>query len=196
MSIKTWKKEFYPIPANETSKEDAVKHSLQKWKGLLPENLIKHRLHLSKGNSYVIQEYKAHRFYVVSTDTCSLCHHFKIGENCSNCPLNTLMGESCSVDFDKANITNNYAVFATTGDPKPMIEALGVQVKAFKDAKTLLISVFWVSFVLAIFGAYKPELTVLGFALQSLFISFVLCVTIMLLEPIWKLLKTITEPSE
>ena len=68
--------------------------------------------------------------------------------------------------------------------------------KAFKDARTLLISVFWVSFLLTILGVAKPELTVLEFAVQSLFISFVLCISIMLLEPIWKLLKTITEPSE
>ena len=68
--------------------------------------------------------------------------------------------------------------------------------KAFKDARTFLIFVFCVSFFLAILGAAEPELTVLEFSLRSLFISFVLCISTILVEVMWKLLKTITEPSE
>ena len=44
MSLKTWKKEFYPQSAKRTKQSEAVEHSLHKWRGILPANLKKHGL--------------------------------------------------------------------------------------------------------------------------------------------------------
>lgn len=33
MSLKSWKKEFYKIPANKVSKRFAIQRSLKKWTG-------------------------------------------------------------------------------------------------------------------------------------------------------------------
>lgn len=33
MSLKTWKAEFYPVPAGTTTNVEACKHSLRKWRG-------------------------------------------------------------------------------------------------------------------------------------------------------------------
>ena len=124
MSIKTWKKEFYPIPANETSKEDAVKHSLQKWKGLLSENLTRHRVQLSANRARLFEPARGKSLYIVTSGACSLCYHFQVGENCTKCPLYIFMGEACSGEFYKAKSANEYRIFVSTGNPKPMIEAL------------------------------------------------------------------------
>ena len=37
MSIRTWKEEFYPKRAQETTKAEALDHSILKWVGLRPE---------------------------------------------------------------------------------------------------------------------------------------------------------------
>jgi hypothetical protein len=37
MSLESWKAEFYPIPADEVKKKDALAHSLRKWEGLRKE---------------------------------------------------------------------------------------------------------------------------------------------------------------
>ena len=44
MSIESWKAEFYPTPADEASKDQAIAHSLRKWEGLRKENLDRHEL--------------------------------------------------------------------------------------------------------------------------------------------------------
>ena len=42
MSLTTWKKEFYPVPAKKMPLRKALEHSILKWRGALPGNLRKH----------------------------------------------------------------------------------------------------------------------------------------------------------
>ena len=53
MSFTTWCKEFYPVPASDfdgvDKPKEAVKHALNKWRGLLPKNLKKHGIKFYSG---------------------------------------------------------------------------------------------------------------------------------------------------
>ncbi len=69
MSVETWLAEFYPQKAFEVSIEEALDHSLQKWRGALPENLTKHQL--------------AEVPIPYSSATCALCHHY-YSESCDD----------------------------------------------------------------------------------------------------------------
>lgn len=90
MTIKTWKAEFYPIDASKCSAENALAHSLQKWRGLLPENREKHGL--STGGTFIreLTGRKAYLGYFMGSDTCALCSVFyekRQTFGCSTCPL-------------------------------------------------------------------------------------------------------------
>ncbi len=80
MSKETWLAEFYPKPAEEAtgSWEEAVRHSLQKWKGATKKNLEKHSLK------------KVPFFY--SEESCALCQK---NFNCTGCPLDKVDAVIC-----------------------------------------------------------------------------------------------------
>jgi len=122
MSLETWKAEFYPIPAHEVPVEDAVQHSLRKWRGLTKENLEKHGLVRRKN---VIIESGVWRFGVES-DSCSLCKHYLSPfSNCHHCPLANVLGGRCDEDQgDLDEVDSPYHEFTRNGNPLPMIEAL------------------------------------------------------------------------
>ena len=56
MSLETWKAEFYPIPAEYVSTDDALRHNLSLWVGIRQENLDKHDV-----------------IYHSHADTCATC---------------------------------------------------------------------------------------------------------------------------
>lgn len=101
MSLKTWKEEFYAVPANEVAKEDAVSHSLRKWEGLRPANLEKH---------WVYWDYRGltdlpGEVLRIDSNSCALCVHYldnsiaayEVDEDpphmCSACPLAIARGD-------------------------------------------------------------------------------------------------------
>lgn len=111
MSLETWKAEFYPIPAHEVPVEDAVQHSLRKWKGLTKENLEKHEV-IVGGRVVLGDDGK----FDLSSDSCALCvHHYSALHRCPRCPIVSAIGDTCGRD---------YADFLVHGNPLPMIEAL------------------------------------------------------------------------
>ena len=80
MSLKTWKKEFYPKEAIDAIKTElmATKHSLRKWRGLTKANLKKHGLvqtgdfiHKKNNQTRLINIYKNYFFAI-----------FHINSNC------------------------------------------------------------------------------------------------------------------
>lgn len=117
MSLESWKQEFYPVPAPTVPKEQAVAHSLRKWEGLRQEGLGRHRISIS-GRAIIDEN---GRFFI-NAGTCSLCHLYLKGGNCTGCPLNDSRGMSC----DKARYKEEsiYHEFANNGNPEPMIDAL------------------------------------------------------------------------
>lgn len=110
MSKKTWKEEFYPIPADEVPLKRAVAHSLKKWRGLLPRNLKKHGL-------------KEAPIEFGMSSTCALCVNYTAhpasGDMCDGCPLFEI-GHECQGQGSP------YDQWATHDDPRPMIAALRV----------------------------------------------------------------------
>lgn len=127
MSIESWKAEFYPIPADECPKEQAIDHSLQKWKGLLPENLERHDLVARAGELHE-KDSVTDDYFGINGLTCSLCHwYFRFGARegygCMSCPLFKVRGHEC----DKIRLDEQispYRAFRTENNPRPMIEWL------------------------------------------------------------------------
>lgn len=111
MSIETWKEEFYPVRADSNKAQrswmSAVKHSLQKWKGLRAENLKRHGVYSPPIDVYA--------------GTCSLCqksYKYYGSLKCEACPLFRHLGRSCD-DSESPFIT-----FLYDGGVEPMIKAL------------------------------------------------------------------------
>ncbi len=111
MSYESWQEEFYPKEASDiadATDEEVIEHSLQKWKGALPENCERH------GVRYMHHEIVD--FAITSTKlqfnaaSCSLCQKYN-DTNCKmtlqfeSCPIVRLLGESCdgSVSSDESD---------------------------------------------------------------------------------------------
>lgn len=100
MSIESWKAEFYPRPANEVPAAEAAEHSLQKWRGYLPENLAKHGIDFTNLASASMS--------FASQHTCALCEHWfeerkfvnddpdNYNKVCPGCPLSET-GNGCLI---------------------------------------------------------------------------------------------------
>ena len=102
MSLKTWLDEFYPIPAAKVSKEDALEHSIRKWKGLLPENLEKHQVVYQWEELQSQNEEELIQPLPISSSSCALCQHWYDDESgCPECPL-VKAGNNCCEDYDSA----------------------------------------------------------------------------------------------
>lgn len=122
MSLETWKAEFYPIEASKVLVEDAVQHSLRKWRGLTKENLKKHGVK-QDGNSI----YDVFGSLRLNYGSCALCFHYECSvSDCPGCPLVSVLGTRCDicVNRDDEHIVSPYREFIWRNDPLPMIEAL------------------------------------------------------------------------
>lgn len=122
MSLETWKAEFYPQPADEVPADEAVAHSLQKWKGMRPENLERHGVDAEW--SYLAFEDQT---LGIDASTCALCKHFARG-SCLKCPLAIVRG-GVACDMRREDEARPYGCspfhkWATIGDPEPMIKWL------------------------------------------------------------------------
>lgn len=133
-----WHAEFYPTPIEKLpkgcSKADAIKHSLQKWRGLLPKNLKKYGL-IGPPIS-------------ISSSTCSLCHLYfdetwQMDDTylaCRRCPIYEYKKEHASILKDDAlNCIPEYEKYKLgglnfPGRPNDMI-ALLENVLAWQEEK-------------------------------------------------------------
>lgn len=125
MSLESWKQEYYPIPANEVSKADAAKHSLQKWIGLRVVNRINHAVQLDYGelkDNDVDHESCDYDSLDIDSSSCALCvHHLKetdLAVTCTGCPLAAALGRPCDTPGAP------YNSFLGTGNVEPMIKEL------------------------------------------------------------------------
>lgn len=116
MSLETWKAEFYPIEARKVPVEDAVQHSLNKWRGLTKENLDKHELTLDEYSVLIDDEDNE---FGVDAYSCALCQKYRY---CDGCPLANVLGRSCDNEDDGEH--SPYGLFVEEGNPLPMIAAL------------------------------------------------------------------------
>ena len=118
MSEQSWRNEFYPVPAGQCPKEDALAHSVLKWRGLLKRNLKKHLLRLPPIS--------------VSAGSCALCQHWYGEGECEGCSLAEYLERSCYRNTDCAS---PYTAYMTNGDPQPMISALRATQNALQQAE-------------------------------------------------------------
>lgn len=130
MSIKTWKKEFYPKkPTKRMTTVEAIEHSLLKWIGLLHSNLEKHEL-ISWGHSICdVDCCDEDGEFRLGQTSCSLCVKFlDNNKGCTNCPLYQSLGRECG----DGTVLAPYTDWMNNHDALPMIHALE---KTLKDVK-------------------------------------------------------------
>ena len=131
MSLDSWKKEFYPTPAQDNCGDPltAAKHSLKKWEGLTPDSLSAHNV--SRDGYYITDGSDS---LVIEEATCALCSYQDSLDKekgytswCSGCPLVEFAGAMCNITYPR---------FIDHGNAKPMIAALRKCVKKLeKEAK-------------------------------------------------------------
>ncbi len=132
MSIESWNSEFYPVPADQVSKEDALDHSSLKWEGLRPENLERHEVSLLD-DRIVDADSSGIR---IDSSSCALCFHFDSEEYCPGCPIYESRGRRCDWRL-RGEVLHPWGYFSKFNNPLPMIEALRkakefVQIQAAK----------------------------------------------------------------
>ena len=135
MSLKTWKEEFYPVPADapsaQASEQAAVEHCIQKWEGLREDNLVKHKMVL---DGVLLRENTLmDRTLRITDKSCALCvfHGYDADVPaacaivaCETCVLSKVNhGFPC---YDSASSNNKppYQAFIIDGCPAPMLELL------------------------------------------------------------------------
>lgn len=131
MSLESWKREFYPVEANQVSKEEAVEHSIRKWRGLTKTALKKHNLAKNNHDAAIRSLKNLFADLRINTSTCALCaHYFNKDEDtiaCVRCPL-YLVRERIRCDcFDPVPDSaedDPYHAFTRTGNPRPMLKWL------------------------------------------------------------------------
>ena len=133
MSLSSWKKEYYPIPASRCSKKNALDHSIRKWTGLLKVNLKKHGLRADAGE---LLDGKHTTGFGIDCESCALCHYYMdIRMNCGACPLALAnKGVPCDGhywDDDHSTLLGQYSRFLQFDNARPMLNLL-------KKAKRML----------------------------------------------------------
>lgn len=116
MSVDSWKKEYYPIPADKVmiNEKALVKHSLRKWLGIRPKNLKKHKVYARKAGIGGLEGPP----FLFDASTCSLCEKHLGVFDCEYCPLLKQQGMPCGA------IGTPYHHWLITGNPYPMITEL------------------------------------------------------------------------
>jgi len=131
MSLTTWKATYYPISARETAPQDAIAHSLTKWRGLL--DLASHGLTRAHSGSICIGDITDDaQLFPISGGTCALCVHFYDDDDdidefarCARCPLALSRGGvPCTKATTAEGTYSPFERWTLNGDPAPMIHAL------------------------------------------------------------------------
>ena len=115
---KQWLKKFYPKEARDTSKKEALDHSLRKWRGLR----VLREYSLYKQNNNVITVKGDHTLIIVDGITCALCCHHS---NCSSCPLPAVHDNTPCDKMALGELVSPYRAFTqASSDTEPMIKLL------------------------------------------------------------------------
>lgn len=135
MSLESWIKEFYPkgatLAANRSDQE-CLKHSIQKWTGVLPENLKKHKMDYDR--YYLFSRSEEEQPFSFSGISCALCQKYDepspddgdmdcYSENEQDyCPIVRVTGQNCNEVYHESST-----------DPTLMIELLQKTLEAIKS---------------------------------------------------------------
>lgn len=110
MSEETWIAEFYPVPAENVSAEDALDHSIKKWEGALRKNLKKHGLESAP--------------IVFDGDSCALCvNYLYIPKKtaCKCCPLFIVRGNVNCCNERPGEWMSPFDQYGLEENPRPML---------------------------------------------------------------------------
>lgn len=108
MSNASWMEEFYPVDAFSVRVEDALTHSIQKWKGYTKESLDRHDISVAP--------------VLASSGSCALCNHFHATSEimCDGCPLYNERGLPCYISSIYETYSP-YHAYTVDGDTTPML---------------------------------------------------------------------------
>jgi hypothetical protein len=146
MSLKTWKKEFYPKKAvARKSYLTAAKNCLRKWEGALQKNLKRHKVELGYGDITDVTNESSFEFATHNCELCLTVPQFGAGDeiyeetgqicDCSFCPITKVRGASCCVPLDNMD-DDPWFTFNDENRPYPMIRLLRKTVKYLENKET------------------------------------------------------------
>lgn len=129
MSLKTWIAEYYPVASEHCtgSNIQALEHSLLKFKGCLPHNLLRHEVYLHYGSirDTNTSHQTAPEIFSFGSRTCALCIKHATtnllhspSPICSLCPISKNGQRPCMHE------KSAYRKFSIHDDPLPMIKEL------------------------------------------------------------------------
>ncbi len=122
MSLETWKEEFYQYDVySEEAEESPILHSLNKWKGLLPNNLKKHNVRIVQENWDTVLKDENDEVFSVDAKTCALCQW---SDGCDNCKLAEMRGGVPCDEFKEDEDESPWSALKNRQDPRPMIQQL------------------------------------------------------------------------
>ena len=148
MSMRKWMEKFYPTPASQIPREEAIDHSIRKWEGLTKSNRKRfnirainwHDQHVAGSMLFSTDSPADDPDLTISWSSCALCNAFgnkqAIGNHpainwhdqharfCMGCPLALSRGGvPCDV-LAKGETASPWAKWIGDNDPRPMIVAL------------------------------------------------------------------------
>ena len=110
MSLKSWKKEFYPKPVHMCSYKKAGEHTELKWTGLSKKNLKKH----GGTHDWALINFEDDTLRIDS-DTCLWCRiDLSAYSSCTSCPG--------YIGNNKIKCDSAYHHWKATGDVRPMLK--------------------------------------------------------------------------
>ncbi len=119
MSLKTWKKEFYPVTAKRCPKKPIrqAQQGVLEWTGLLPGNLKKHGLVKAQYGTVIYERECVGRGFPVGGQSCALCAncHPDGRPVCGQCILVIYLGHRCHAQYD---------IWIRKNDAHPMLRKL------------------------------------------------------------------------
>lgn len=120
MSLATWKAEFYPVEAHKCPKEQAVEHSLRKWRGMRADALARHDVTADCGK---LKLRAADGHLCIDCSSCALCEHY-VFDGCKKCPLaRSRGGWACDSRMPSEHLSP-FVYWRDEFTPEPMIAAL------------------------------------------------------------------------
>lgn len=121
--LKSWRAEFYPVEAKHVPEQKALAHSLQKWVGLLPENLERHGV-MHEPGWRELRGNSVEEDFTIGSSSCALCvYHYE--DSCKTCPIAIARdGVPCDSPDFKTDRVSPWARMIRDGNPRPMIQLL------------------------------------------------------------------------
>ncbi len=125
MSLKTWCKKHYPVPACDCPPGEELQFDRRKWIGLLPANRKKHGVRLMiriNRTGHILTDSKEE--LVIDSSSCASCHKQPKGAGhmrsaCKKCPLIKCYG----------NGTTPWGKFVLRRAIRPMIDHIEKAIK-------------------------------------------------------------------